>query len=232
MYNFKEKNKHLRELHAPVHVSRDLELLKKLDPRNDQIPTFEHAPVRHAEQILYVLLDVASAEDVRNNRRNADLEAEKEVQDRLAKEAAEKEEQDRLAKEAAEKEEQDRLAKLTPTQDVEEKLPVDSPEELQAGDPSELETQNSELVEQLENTEFERDEAIEVKEELVEKLDEVEAELEDVKADLEAEKKSEPTPEVKKTVSQKAPASEAPSSKKKTSTRKSTGKTSKTKTSR
>ena len=219
MYNFKEKNKHLRELHAPVHVSRDLELLKKLDPRNDQIPTFEHAPVRHAEQILYVLLDVASAEDVRNNRRNADLEAEKEVQDLLAKEAAEKEEQDRLAK-------------LTPTQDVEEKLPVDSPEELQAGDPSELETQNSELVEQLENTEFERDEAIEVKEELVEKLDEVEAELEDVKADLEAEKKSEPTPEVKKTVSQKAPASEAPSSKKKTSTRKSTGKTSKTKTSR
>ena len=219
MYNFKEKNKHLRELHAPVHVSRDLELLKKLDPRNDQIPTFEHAPVRHAEQILYVLLDVASAEDVRNNRRNADLEAEKEVQDRLAKEAAEKEEQDRLAK-------------LTLTQDVEEKLPVDSPEELQAGDPSELETQNSELVEQLENTEFERDEAIEVKEELVEKLDEVEAELEDVKADLEAEKKSDPTPEVKKTVSQKAPASEAPSSKKKTSTRKSTGKTSKTKTSR
>ena len=219
MYNFKEKNKHLRELHAPVHVSRDLELLKKLDPRNDQIPTFEHAPVRHAEQILYVLLDVASAEDVRNNRRNADLEAEKEVQDLLAKEAAEKEEQDRLAK-------------LTPTQDVEEKLPVDSPEELQAGDPSELETQNSELVEQLENTEFERDEAIEVKEELVEKLDEVEAELEDVKADLEAEKKSDPTPEVKKTVSQKAPASEAPSSKKKTSTRKSTGKTSKTKTSR
>ena len=219
MYNFKEKNKHLRELHAPVHVSRDLELLKKLDPRNDQIPTFEHAPVRHAEQILYVLLDVASAEDVRNNRRNADLEAEKEVQDLLAKEAAEKEEQDRLAK-------------LTLTQDVEEKLPVYSPEELQAGDPSELETQNSELVEQLENTEFERDEAIEVKEELVEKLDEVEAELEDVKADLEAEKKSEPTPEVKKTVSQKAPASEAPSSKKKTSTRKSTGKTSKTKTSR
>ena len=219
MYNFKEKNKHLRELHAPVHVSRDLELLKKLDPRNDQIPTFDHAPVRHAEQILYVLLDVASAEDVRNNRRNADLEAEKEVQDRLAKEAAEKEEQDRLAK-------------LTPTQDVEEKLPVDSPEELQAGDPSELETQNSELVEQLENTEFDRDEAIEEKEELVEKLDKVEAELEDVKADLEAEKKSDPTPEVKKTVSQKAPASEAPSSKKKTSTRKSTGKTSKTKTSR
>ena len=219
MYNFKEKNKHLRELHAPVHVSRDLELLKKLDPRNDQIPTFDHAPVRHAEQILYVLLDVASAEDVRNNRRNADLEAEKEVQDRLAKEAAEKEEQDRLAK-------------LTPTQDVEEKLPVDYPEELQAGDPSELETQNSELVEQLENTEFERDEAIEENEELEEKLDEVEAELEDVKADLEAEKKSEPTPEVKKTVSQKAPASEAPSSKKKTSTRKSTGKTSKTKTSR
>ena len=77
MYNFREKSKHLKNLLAPNHAERDLEMLKRLDPQNDQLNTFAHAPIRNAERILYLLLDVASAEDIRNNRRNANLEAEK-----------------------------------------------------------------------------------------------------------------------------------------------------------
>lgn len=77
MYNFKEKSKHLKNLLASNHAERDLEMLKRLDPQNDQLNTFAHAPIRNAERILYLLLDVASAEDIRNNRRNANLEAEK-----------------------------------------------------------------------------------------------------------------------------------------------------------
>lgn len=73
MYTFKEKSRHLRDLHAPNHAGIDLELLKKLDPRNDQLPTLEHAPERKSKHILYALLDVTTAEEIRNNRRTAEL---------------------------------------------------------------------------------------------------------------------------------------------------------------
>lgn len=79
MYNFKEKSKHLKNLLAPNHAERDLEMLKRLDPLNDQLRTFEHAPVRNAERILYLLLDIASAEDIRNNRRTHELKTSEET---------------------------------------------------------------------------------------------------------------------------------------------------------
>lgn len=109
--NFKEKSKHLRDLHASNYAATDLELLKKLDPRNDQLPTFQHAPTRHAEYILSALLDLTSPEEIRNNRRSAVLKSEKAEQERQAREAAEKEEQERIEKETAEKIEQERLAR-------------------------------------------------------------------------------------------------------------------------
>ncbi|MDD4698177.1 MAG: hypothetical protein PHR52_11655, partial [Fermentimonas sp.] len=116
MYNFKEKNKHLRNLNAANYAEVDLELLKKLDPRNQNISTFEHAPKRNAEKILYTLLDLTTAEEIRNNRRKVEQESlgkeaaekaeqERLKQERLEKEATEQAEKERLEKEAAEKDE-------------------------------------------------------------------------------------------------------------------------------
>lgn len=236
MYSYKAKIKHLRDLFAPTHVQTDLEYLKKVDPRNDQLPSFEHAPERNAERILYNLLDLVTADDIRNNRRRVTLEkeaAEKVVQEdtkRLVKEKKEaekaaKEKADRLAaeKEAAEKsarEEAERLAEEKRIED--EKLRVAALEALQAGAPTELEKQKSELKEQLEDMEFERDEAIGEKEELEEKLADTETSLEKVEAELEKEKKSEVKPTTK-------PVKQV-NSKKTTNTRTSSGKNSQTKT--
>lgn len=219
--NFKEKSKHLRDLHAPSHAGTDLELLKKLDPRNDQLPTYEHAPTRHAEYILFALLDLTSPEEIRNNRRRADIEKE-------ASEKADREEDERLTaeKEAAEKAAQDEAERLAAERKAEEeKLRIAALHDLQAGSPTEIEKQKSELEEHLENVEIERDEAIEEKEELEEKLAETETALEETTAELEEEKKSEVKPAAK------APVKPA-NSKKKTNTRTSAGKVSKTKTSK
>ena len=92
--NYKQKIKHYRELAAPIHAKTDLELLKKVDPRNDQLPSFEHAPERHADRILYNLLDLVPADEIRNNRRRASID----------KEAAEKAAQEEVERLAAEKE--------------------------------------------------------------------------------------------------------------------------------
>ena len=100
MYNFKEKNKHLRALTAETHAEVDLELLKKIDPRNHNISTFEHAPKRNAEKILYTLLDLATAEDIRNNRRKVE-------QNRIENEAAEQAEKTEDLKTALENSEEE-----------------------------------------------------------------------------------------------------------------------------
>lgn len=88
MYSIKEKNKHLRDLNAVQHAERDLDLLRQLDPRNDQLPSLSLSPRRNAEKILYNLLDVATVEEIRLNRRSQEeIEADEAEVKRLADEA-------------------------------------------------------------------------------------------------------------------------------------------------
>ena len=165
--NFKEKNKHLRDLHAPQHAQKDLALLKQIDPRNDQLPTFDHAPARNAERILYVLLDIANPEQIRNNRR--------------------------------------------------------APEPGAANSNSQSLT---DLQDQLDETELE-------KESLEDQVSELEETVENLEAELEAEKKSAVIPAQAETHETRNPKPVTrENSKKKPSTRQSGGKTSKTKTSK
>lgn len=72
MYSIREKITHLRSLHAPTHADSDLELLAKLSPKHEELHIFQLSPTRYAENILSALLDVAPAEDIRNNRRAPD----------------------------------------------------------------------------------------------------------------------------------------------------------------
>lgn len=202
MYSNKEKIKHLRSLDAPNQATRDLALLKKLDPRNDQLATFEHAPSRNSERILYALLDVTTAETIRNNRRTADLAAAE--QERLAKEAEAAAEQERLAKEAEEKADEERELRDA----------LDDAE-------TELERSEDEIAELEEKVET-----------LEEQLEEKEAELEaEKKSDPTPTAPEKPVAKTT-SATKKAPTSKATNAKKKTSTRPSTGKTSKTKTSK
>lgn len=73
MYNIKEKNKHLRTILAVIHAEKDLQLLEVLAPTHELLDTFTASPQRNAEQILYTLLDFATAEEIRENRRDIEL---------------------------------------------------------------------------------------------------------------------------------------------------------------
>lgn len=81
MYNPKEKISHLRKLMAVEHAESDLQLLKEVDPQNSQIDSFAIATARNAEQILYTLLDFATAQQVRENRREINQEEDKESEE-------------------------------------------------------------------------------------------------------------------------------------------------------
>lgn len=69
MYSFKEKKRHFSELHAPGMACHDLGLLRLLSPNNPDLNTYERNPTRHADAILFSLLDIATREDIRAHRR-------------------------------------------------------------------------------------------------------------------------------------------------------------------
>lgn len=71
MYSFKEKHKLLRNLNNPEMADVDLKLLKKLFPSHNLAARSLISARRYAEDILYALLDVATAEAIRQNRREA-----------------------------------------------------------------------------------------------------------------------------------------------------------------
>lgn len=68
-YSFKEKQNHFRALRAEQHALADLALLEQKAPALPQLRKFKLLPVRHADEILYALLDVCSREQVVSNRR-------------------------------------------------------------------------------------------------------------------------------------------------------------------
>jgi septin family protein len=68
-YSFKEKAKLLRELTHSSHAGKDLELLKSIAPFSELLKFPILSPERYAERILSELLDHATAEAIRLNRR-------------------------------------------------------------------------------------------------------------------------------------------------------------------
>ena len=76
MYGFKEKAKHLRELHSTAHAEADIILLRRLSPQH-KLNKVQY-PSRKAEEILFALLDLTTAEAIRDNRKEFNLLKEKE----------------------------------------------------------------------------------------------------------------------------------------------------------
>lgn len=69
MYSFKEKQKHFSELQNPDAASLDLQLLTQKTSSHPLLRKFSRNPQRYANEILYLLLDVAERDEIRTNRR-------------------------------------------------------------------------------------------------------------------------------------------------------------------
>lgn len=155
MYSYKEKIKHYSDLSAPDHVLIDLEHLRKIDPRNEHLPSFQNAPERSAGKILYALLDLVSAEEIRNYRRQAILDrgATQEEAARLEEEKNAREEVERLAKVEAERlaAEKELLAEQLDETELERDEAIEEKEDLEeklADTKTELEEVRAELEEE------------------------------------------------------------------------------------
>lgn len=70
MYSFKEKKLHYNRLQNQSAALADLKLLRSINPDAPVLPAWERSPERFANKILYLLLDYATAEQIRKNRRN------------------------------------------------------------------------------------------------------------------------------------------------------------------
>lgn len=195
MYSFKEKAKFLRELGHTSHAEKDLHLLKLLDPRSNLIEPATNFPSRYAEKVLYALLDLTTIEEIRKNRR--DIDNQKENNETPGTES------NLSGAEGTGTEEQPGIQDEKDSENNQSTKPTEN------SVTENPDAEKEDLKEQLEETEAERDEAIEEKEDLEEQLEEKETELETVKSELEEEKKSEETPKPK------APAKPASSKKKK-----------------
>ena len=69
-YNPKERIRLTRALFNPNAAVFDLQLLEKLQPTHSQLSIWSINPKRYADDILFSLLEVAPAEEIRLNRRN------------------------------------------------------------------------------------------------------------------------------------------------------------------
>lgn len=69
MYSFKEKKIHFKALHNPDAAKYDLELLTNKQPHLTQLATYSRNPARYANDILYLLLDNVTREEIREFRR-------------------------------------------------------------------------------------------------------------------------------------------------------------------
>ena len=221
MYGFKEKAKHLRELHSTAHAEADIILLRRLSPQH-KLNKVQY-PSRKAEEILFALLDLTTAEAIRDNRKEFNLlkEKENEVQsDTTTKSGAEDDtntlqpeqsgtgapEQPGTNSEGDTKggDVDDQSTQDGPVTDAQQSVDQEEHEQLKA----ELE-ETKEQLEELEGAAEELEEKTEELESATEELEETKGELESVKEELAAEKKNQPKPKPEPKASTKAKTTKA-----------------------
>ena len=75
--NFKEKKIAYERLLSPTQAKHDIELLKKVFKDESKIITFARDPIRYAGDILYALLEHKTPEQIVQNRRKKQADADK-----------------------------------------------------------------------------------------------------------------------------------------------------------
>lgn len=221
MYGFKEKAKHLRELHSTAHAEADISLLRRLSPQHKLNKV--QFPSRKAEEILFALLDLTTAEAIRDNRKELNLlkEKENEVQSDTTSKSGTEEDTHPLQPEqsgtGAPEQPGTNPEEDTKAGDVNDESAQDGPvtDAKQTVDPEEHEQLKAELeetkeqLEELEGASEELEEKTEELESATEELEETKEELEAVKEELAAEKKNQPKPKPEPKASTKAKTTKA-----------------------
>jgi myosin heavy subunit len=221
MYGFKEKAKHLRELHSTAHAEADISLLRRLSPQHKLNKV--QFPSRKAEEILFALLDLTTAEAIRDNRKELNLlkEKENEVQSDTTTKSGTEEDTHTLQPEqsgtGAPEQSGTNPEGDTKAGDVNDQSTQDGPvtDAQQTVDPEEHEQLKAELeetkeqLEELEGAAEELEEKTEELESATEELEGTKEELEAVKEELAAEKKNQPKPKQEPKASTKAKTTKA-----------------------
>lgn len=100
-YLFNQKITHYNRLKGDdKHAQNDLSLLMELQPKLKINPSWVHFPERYAKQILYLLLDYASAGDILKNRNGKQPEKKNDPDKELKETQAELEETKEALQEA------------------------------------------------------------------------------------------------------------------------------------
>lgn len=80
MYSPRQKISHYRALQSIQHADKDLELLSaKVKLSDSKLRVYKLSPARYAKEILYSLLDVATVEQIKENREPKNSELKNEV---------------------------------------------------------------------------------------------------------------------------------------------------------
>ena len=80
MYSPRQKISHYRALQSIQHADKDLELLSsKVKLSDSKLRVYKLSPARYAKEILYSLLDVATVEQIKENRKPKNSELKNEV---------------------------------------------------------------------------------------------------------------------------------------------------------
>ena len=193
MYSFKEKKRHFSDFKNTSAAESDLLLLKS--KVKQVISSWERQPKRYADDILYRLLDVATREEIRINRRE-----QMKVQEESSTGDETKDPVDNsVSREGSEIDVYDTPSQKSDDNDVQKRI-------------SEAEAAKEEAENRAEEAEAALEKAEERAEEAESALEEAEERAEEAETALEEEKKKEPNPE--------SPTRKAGKSKSKKSTRK------------
>ena len=110
MYSPRQKISHYRALQSIQHADKDLELLSaKVKLSDSKLRVYKLSPARYAKEILYALLDVATVEQIKENRKPKNSELKNEV-DELKYEVDELKNENEELKEKVEELEQEKAS--------------------------------------------------------------------------------------------------------------------------
>jgi outer membrane biosynthesis protein TonB len=134
MYSTREKLKIHSELLNEEHAGADLDLLRIANPKHPLLERYSRNPDRYFEDILYALLDVATREQIRENRRAVSKEKEVTAESNAVMEAtAEKEFVDETSEDAQIKDPVEEVAaEISEEQAPEEKPAVEKKSSVKA----------------------------------------------------------------------------------------------------
>lgn len=207
MYSFKEKKRHFSDLKNTSAAESDLLLLKS--KVKQVISSWERQPKRYADDILYRLLDVATREEIRINRRE-----QMKVQEESSTGDETKDPVDNsVSRKGSEIDVYDTPSQKSDDNDVQKRISeAEAAKEEAENRAEEAEAALVKAEERAEEAESALEEAEERAEEAESALEEAEERAEEAETALEEEKKKEPNPE--------SPTRKAGKSKSKKSTRK------------